>query len=661
MASAPIRPGMPNVDFHGGRVLLPRQERPRHAPISGRKRAKKACTSCRLRKTKCTADTPRCADCETHNLECVYEDNKKDRMGELTSQRQHLIDLVHDLRSSASLPDRQKIEDALDKVSNPPTLPHSSVTVKADEVYPNLPPPLSRHSHSDQSSSGSSTALPAAPIDTDVNIIDFWATTYDSNAAFVQADNGAQWTPNLHTQYAEASSSTFNPEDASFNYVPNAHHYAPAEQMEINRFVGAYDAPPLYVAQPLISTYRTTVQDWISIVPTVFFDREVDSYYNAPTPVNNTWLTILHLVCAIGTRYECLAGRGAEKQRDDVQHFSRAIQLLGVTESAIVTASPDVALVQCHGLLSLYYLTVHQVDRAWLTLGVALRYAISLNLHLKPPTSTPWPSRTETHARTWWALRTLESFLCSITSRPSSFPLNDCNVPLPSSPLSPTTLQVYVKITITTQWALSSLYTIKAATLPFRDIQARVARLKSELETLLPQIEDHQRSMLQFAWFDAMILITRPCLAATSHHDTTTRDLASHCVKAAGGLTRLLPDTPDARIWTNGPWWCLAHYIVRALNVLRACQAPEADKLVRWLQWMAPGDAVASLALKSEGAFGADLYRGWDEAADGEAQYLADFHDLDDLMDSDGVISAMVSQERPQMLPMPPVYGGPYG
>ena len=68
--------------------------------------------------TKCTAETPRCADCVTNDWSCVYEDNKKDRLSEVTSQRQLLVDLVHKLRLSANTSDRQRIEDALAEVSN---------------------------------------------------------------------------------------------------------------------------------------------------------------------------------------------------------------------------------------------------------------------------------------------------------------------------------------------------------------------------------------------------------------------------------------------------------------------------------------------------------------------------------------------------------------
>jgi hypothetical protein len=276
-------------------------------------------------------------------------------------------------------------------------------------------------------------------------------------------------------------------------------------------------------------------------------------------------------------------------------------------------------------------------------------------MHLKPPATTPEFSRTELLAHTWWALRTLECLLSAITHRPSSFPLNDCNVALPTASSQ---LQLYVKITITTQWALSSLYTVKAATLPWRDIQDRVARLKSELEGLAPQITD-SRLMAHFAWLDAMMIVTRPCLG------TCEQNVAGHCVQAAQTVAQLLPDQPSRHVFENMPWWCLRHYIKRAMGVLRKVDVP-ADKLARWLECLEqddsdlPASAFGQHAMDTGGfGFMDERWAGGNAAA--QPQFLNDFHAMDDLLDSNGVISTMVAHSRLEMLPMPLVYGTPYG
>lgn len=47
----------------------------------------------------------------------MFEDNKKDRLGEIERQKQVFVDLVSQLRSTVSAADRVKIENALLEVS----------------------------------------------------------------------------------------------------------------------------------------------------------------------------------------------------------------------------------------------------------------------------------------------------------------------------------------------------------------------------------------------------------------------------------------------------------------------------------------------------------------------------------------------------------------
>ena len=222
------------------------------------------------------------------------------------------------------------------------------------------------------------------------------------------------------------------------------------------------------------------------------------------------------------------------------------------------------------------------------------------------------------------------------------------------------------------------MYTVKAATLPWHEVQNRVVRLQSELESMRPHMTDGARLMLHFAWMDAMMLVTRPCLVAPEDCDDVARNMAGHCVRAAQRVGQLLPREPAVDIFQNGPWWCLSHYIVRAVGVLRLAVSrgvgtelgTTTEKLVRWLQWMAHDDGIAAqcVAAVQAGrgvntmgeAFPILGQENWG-AAMGQPQFLAEFHSLDDLMDSDGVISTMAAQGQPEMLPWPAQYGNPYG
>jgi hypothetical protein len=286
----------------------------------------------------------------------------------------------------------------------------SNIT-KLEEPFQALPSSQSQsfkdhHSSHTQSSerSSSSRALPApaAPINTaaaadHAHALDFWDSPFDSHASFAQADSGPQWTPISHHGSVASTdglrNNTIYPDSNAFIHSPSLSHFQPTLNLDTNAATASYELPPRDVTYRLISHYTRTVHDWIPLVPTALLDREVDLYYAAPFQVNNTRLAILHLVLAIGARHAYLTDRSVARQREDIQHFTRAVRLLAVIDPAGVTATPDVALVQCYGLLSLYYLTVHQADRYILLpfpYPPTLPYpalSTSTNIHITEPTS----------------------------------------------------------------------------------------------------------------------------------------------------------------------------------------------------------------------------------------------------------------------------------
>jgi hypothetical protein len=74
-------PAFVPVSLAGARpakIAIPRQ-RSAASPRHGR-RVPRACESCRLRKTKCSGDTPSCRQCRELRTTCVYPPALRDRM-----------------------------------------------------------------------------------------------------------------------------------------------------------------------------------------------------------------------------------------------------------------------------------------------------------------------------------------------------------------------------------------------------------------------------------------------------------------------------------------------------------------------------------------------------------------------------------------------------
>lgn len=130
--------------------------------------------------------------------------------------------------------------------------------------------------------------------------------------------------------------------------------------VDVDELVHPYDLPSFEKATQLLRIYLTTIHDWLPILPASFQDQ-VRRYYEHPVPVPHKWKATLNLVFAISARYHHLTcgnndsagGRGDE----DVTYMSRAMQLLAVDSSAILTSTPDLPLIQvspCDILLSIY-------------------------------------------------------------------------------------------------------------------------------------------------------------------------------------------------------------------------------------------------------------------------------------------------------------------
>lgn len=68
---------------------------------------------------------------------------------------------------------------------------------------------------------------------------------------------------------------------------------------------------------------------------------------------------------------------------------------------------------------------------AWTVIGIALRFAYSLGLHVRNEDPSATAAKRETLVRTWWSLYSLERTLSIVTGRPSIIVDSCCSVPLP--------------------------------------------------------------------------------------------------------------------------------------------------------------------------------------------------------------------------------------
>jgi hypothetical protein len=260
-------------------------------------------------------------------------------------------------------------------------------------------------------------------------------------------------------------------------------------------------------------------------------------------------------------------------------------------------------------------------DRAWGIIGISIRSALAVGLHLRNEDPTTPPNKKETLQHTWWSLHSVECLLSAITGRPFVIANEDCTVPLPSSQKEssddsthndylkrsdapPTTdsgsfessnsttvpapiqslMTAHIKMDLTTRTVLTRLYSARTANSTWEDIQKAIKSLINELnEWATAALSGHmssananvdptaqrERLLLEFHYYSTKILITRPCLCRLDQHiqdqsessDNFNQQTAETCVQAALSLADLLPDQPDpVYLYQNGPWWSIVHH-----------------------------------------------------------------------------------------------------
>ncbi|KAL8884785.1 MAG: hypothetical protein Q9215_007235 [Flavoplaca cf. flavocitrina] len=129
------------------------------------------------------------------------------------------------------------------------------------------------------------------------------------------------------------------------------------------------------------------------------------------------------------------------------------------------------------------------------------------------------------------------------------------------------------------------------------------------------------RMCLAFSYYGALMIARRPFLCKLERRipnesaRAKSMDVANaaSCVSAAKTVIDMLPDQPDpAGMYQETPWWNMVHHLMQAVSIimlelsLGAAHGQistevllrAAEKTVRWLQSMAPGDMAASRAWK---------------------------------------------------------------
>ncbi|KAJ8109116.1 hypothetical protein OPT61_g7693 [Boeremia exigua] len=438
------------------------------------------------------------------------------------------------------------------------------------------------------------------------------------------------------------------------NYITDASFYLDGSHIATDTFIDPYEMPDRSTAEKLFGCYMETVHSSFPLVP-ASFEVQFRGHMifvkdNQAWNICGRWLAQLNLVFAIGAKYSHLIGaewRGDE--RDHIQYMARAVQLMGSRSPVRSFTEPDLELIQANSSLSFYFLVTGNVSRAWATIGISLRHATALGLHLRNEDFAVHESNIGAPVSIWWVARSIECLLNTVTGRPPIISDEYCAESLPESLPNKNhnseqsgkerlaKRRYFIsrtKASILTRKAQRYLYSPHTAAQSWELIQARISDLLDELESwdeaaLLPYPEAKHEDLEGISpreWFvfnteywSLKILLTQPYLirlgGSTQNQGNTLTEFdtktAEACVTAALAIVKILPEHPNhGDIYSEGPWWAILHIVMQSMTVLlldvthsvhnmhkeNVSTIPAIKKLIRVLRAMQKNDPLAARA-----------------------------------------------------------------
>ncbi|KAF2177730.1 hypothetical protein K469DRAFT_742461 [Zopfia rhizophila CBS 207.26] len=394
------------------KVAIPRLQR--HGSSKHRRRVLRACTACRSHKIKCSGDNPRCKRCESTGRECIYIIPRKDRLKIVTERCVRMSSLLKTLRRWASEEDSARISELLEAVRSHCRRRHVR--------HPTGPVP------SNSDTDGEDTRESKGMLDV---VFAGSQEQVDSDPLDLLHDNG--WSratafvgmnSEIHTRMPQRRASHAT---ADNNKQLNAvTFYLDSENVDLDFNVEPSKLPVPETAERLQGVYMDKVHNSFPILPRRQFEDQFRKYFEAlrnstVLGPNHKWQAILNLLVKAGWRAD---------ERDHIIYQARA-RTFGWNE-ATLTQHPDFPQIQVARMLSFYYLSVGQVSRAWVIMGMALCFAYLLGLHICNEDPSALASKQEVLVCVWWSICSLERQLSIITGRASIVVDSYCSFPLPN-------------------------------------------------------------------------------------------------------------------------------------------------------------------------------------------------------------------------------------
>ncbi|KAF2655822.1 hypothetical protein K491DRAFT_657751 [Lophiostoma macrostomum CBS 122681] len=403
-----------------GKIAIPRLHRTGEIKSSAkqRQRVSRACLGCRTQKVKCSGDVPSCVHCQATGRECLYIMPRRDKLNIVTDRCVEMAILLRTLERDAGPEESRRINELLEAVEGDiskvrESATPSSTTTDIDDQERNSP-----HGYFDT-------------VGLDLLDEDLSRDEQTRATGFVGMNSEVQWLRSIMYETLPGPTALHDRRrSSSFTFYSDSESVLPDLPVDSNAL------PDPDIGELLLGCYATTVHDSFPILSKKVL-AGFHKFFQAiravqPARMTPRWQATLNLVLAVGAKYSHLVQASWRGDEQDHLVYQARGRKLGF-DGRIITDHPDVGRIQIASLLSFYYLSIGQINRAWCIMGIGIRMAYALDLHVRNTDPALPSTEKETLVRAWWSLYTLEHLLNVVTGRPSAIVDASCSVPLPSS------------------------------------------------------------------------------------------------------------------------------------------------------------------------------------------------------------------------------------
>ncbi|EXL68066.1 hypothetical protein FOPG_15863 [Fusarium oxysporum f. sp. conglutinans race 2 54008] len=397
-------------------------------PPPKRRKTQLACNCCRVRKTKCDGGRPVCYACEKRGTreDCLYEEGslKTRKNIQALESRLELLEKGHD-------PGHTRLEDGSQHISNlwDPLLrpsPFSGSGTMDRSGGPDVLVQSTTHAARSQSTlrvdSPSQAKSPdaLATVSTRVHHRNLLYGA-SSTIAFVERVLLTTGETNKFDDGSKASEDDGRPVTHTIGQPgPQTERLAGLELLPIRRVSDKYLQSFWDIVHPVFPIlHRPTFARFYGLL------WEPTSLKTDITVDDPVMLATLNLVLAIGCRFTECADLGSRALQAD-QFYQRARGLVPI-DSLDVESLPIVQLLL---LTAVHLQSTRYSSRCWNIVGLAMRVAQSLGLHLNQTSATRNQLEREMRRRIWYTCVTLDRLMCTTFGRPAMLSHSSL-VPLP--------------------------------------------------------------------------------------------------------------------------------------------------------------------------------------------------------------------------------------